>query len=111
CVALATETADLVAAELGESLVVAARNESDPAERARVHRLAVQRASEDAFDGLRFRLEDDLGAAVLGADERRALADLAAPSNSFAKRSFALSVLAASATLSGGDALPATRTL
>jgi hypothetical protein len=101
--ALASETSDVVAQELGEALVQTARTSGDAAERARLVGVVLRRASVDEFDGLRFRIEDDLVAAKLGADELHALAELAGTSQTFAKRSFALTVLAGAAH-AGGDA-------
>jgi len=109
--ALATEAADVVAQELGESLVQAARASPDAAERSRIHGLVLRRAGDDSLDGLRFRVEDDLAIAPLGVEERRTLADLAGSAQSYAKRAFALTVLAAGATAAGDEAVREVRNL
>src|SRR5262249_7980488 len=96
---------------LGESLVVAARQSSDPAERARLLALVLRRAGDDALDGLRFRVEDDLEVTPLSSEDRRTLASLASSDQSFAKRSFALTVLAGAAPHGGDEAIRSTRLL
>jgi hypothetical protein len=103
--ALSTEKDDAVAQELGEALVQTARESGDAAERTRLFGVVLRRAGDAGSDGLRFRVEDDLGASRLGDDERRALADMAASSQSFAKRSFALTVLARAARADGDGAV------
>jgi hypothetical protein len=100
--ALSSETSDVVAQELGESLVQAARS-VEPTERSRVLGLVLRRAADEPLDGLRFRIEDDLQSTPLTDADRRALVALAGPAHPYARRAFAMTVLSGAAK-AGGDA-------
>ncbi|MHC4959199.1 MAG: HEAT repeat domain-containing protein [Planctomycetota bacterium] len=95
--ALAPEAADDVALVLGEALAVWAGGTAAGTERTAVVNALLARAGDEGLDGFRFRMENDFRRIPLDDAQAATLAHLARPGNTFAVRSFGLTVLAASA--------------
>ena len=108
---LSRESADPVAAVVGESLAARARATADGSERDALLAAVFARAGEPDFEGYRFRMEDDLARVPVPAAQRAVLTGLAAPERPFAMRAFALQVLTSTAVASGEAAVGDTREL
>jgi HEAT repeat protein len=103
--ALRDEKADAPVAVVGEALAGVARRSRSAEEREALLRAIFARTGEEALDGLRFRITDDLQRVRLPADVTASLHELAESDRPFALRSFALDMLTGSATAtdSGDD--------
>ncbi len=109
--ALGAETSDDVALVIGEALAVWAGGAPVGGERTDVVTQLLSRAAEPDLHGLRFRMENDFRRIPVTAAQRATLREYAHSARPFDVRSFALSVLAASAARSGEDAVADVRGL
>jgi len=107
--ALAAEADDVPASVLAESLVVQARRTREDETRARLVRGVIARTDGETFDATRFRIVDDLQHVALPQDVVDSLIGTLGAETPFARRVFALDVLAASAVESGTEVVTAVR--